>query len=112
MTDNVSIPADVAKAVSAFIRSIPGDVLVPRADRDRWADLLDPRPLSLYDEVCAECIESGMPAGWAEIAAMIAPAVVKARIDALPQIGIGYGSGQKFAHRCSDIDALFAEVTP
>jgi hypothetical protein len=49
MTD-VTIPQDVAKAIAAFIRSNPIDVFVPREDSDRWANLLDPPPLSLREQ--------------------------------------------------------------
>jgi hypothetical protein len=51
MTEYRQIPADTARAIAAFIRNSPIDMFVPRADSDRWADLLDPKPPTLREQV-------------------------------------------------------------
>ena len=55
---DVTIPADVAKQVAEFLRSTDGHP-DDNAAAERWADLLDPPPASLREQV-ADCLV-GLP---------------------------------------------------
>lgn len=51
MSDDVTIPADVAKSLALFLRE-PSTVISTK-DGLAWADLLDPKPPTLREQVVA-----------------------------------------------------------
>jgi hypothetical protein len=58
MTDDVTIPADVARDMAAAWRNLRGGPTLDDLTLTHWADLLDPKPLTLREKVakawCAE----------------------------------------------------------
>jgi hypothetical protein len=79
MAGDVTIPAETARDIAAYLRGrAPG---LPSFGAG-WVDLLDPRPVSLR-EACVNAMHDVEPdADRAVVDAVLA--VVKARIEALP----------------------------
>ncbi len=78
---DVTIPADVAKRMAEYLRRGPGQNS-PAGPFLGWADLLDPKPPTLRDEVAAALADCGITATYEHRAPLVL-AVVKARIEAL-----------------------------
>jgi hypothetical protein len=100
MAGDVTIPAETARDIAAYLRGrAPG---LPSFGAG-WVDLLDQKPVSLRDEVAAAAVSALVDAHrlpeWMQapalgrdmrpLGALVAPAVlavVKARIEALPDV--------------------------
>jgi hypothetical protein len=86
---DVTIPADVAKHLAAVLRSPEP---FPLGMEEQLADLLDPRPVSLRDE-CITVMQRrfrvyDLNAAETEAVVDALLAVVKARIETLPQTSV------------------------
>lgn len=68
------------------------------------ADLLDPQPPSLREQVAHVMFQNPDAVAYAMVDTGLA--VVADAFRTLPQVGIGDGSGQQFAYRCDDVERL------
>jgi hypothetical protein len=86
MSGDVTLSADVAREMAQAWRAYAvGDVIQTSAEVNAWADLLDPRPVSLRDEVADRLLAAheGMTPKNARLLTDAVLAVVKARIEAI-----------------------------
>ena len=90
MAGDVTLAPGVARELATFLRTRFG-----QPEAVAWADLLDPRPVSLRDEAL-DAYRRAPAHDFAEVDAVLA--VVKARIEALP-----------FAADVHDVLALFGD---
>ena len=112
---DVTLPADEARTLAEFLRNTDGVTPGVTAMCARWADLLDPRPVSLRDEVAAALLNE--PQAWprgddaflSRLYADTALAVVRRRIEALPPTRVDNVGGLTLRHQ---VLGLFDEVTP
>ncbi len=87
---DVTIPADVARRMADHFRNVEVErrrdgYQGPATLASEWADLLDPRPVSLRDEVADALahLNVGRREAWVRDADAVL-AVVRRRIEALP----------------------------
>jgi len=98
MTETRTIPADDARQIANILRQV---------NYASWADVLDPKPRSLRDEV-VDAVSKHPTDDYAATDAALA--VVKARIDALPYVTVPlpeYAPGRQRAYTARSLDALF-----
>lgn len=61
MTENVSIPAEEARSLAEFLRNTDSHPDINRL-AERWADLLDPQPPTLREQVANALLD--VPYAW------------------------------------------------
>jgi hypothetical protein len=114
---DVTIPADVAKRLAGHLRGYAevGEVNLRAESAQQWAELLDPKPLSLREEAAQVVIPAtglcehtiGDSDAYAVADAVLA--VVRDRIQALHVVFSSPGLGEQAFIAKRDVLALFVE---